>query len=482
MSEIRSLEPKSVFGFFDEISAVPRSSQHNEKIGEYLVQFAKDRNLEYYQDAAGNVIIYKEATPGYETADPVMIQGHMDMVAAVAEGYEHDFENEPLDLYIDGDYIKARGTTLGADDGIAVAMGLALLDAKDISHPALEIVITTDEEIGMLGAEALDGSKLHARKILNLDSEEEGILTVGCAGATNIEASIPVTRNIFRGALYKFAVQGLRGGHSGSDIEKERGNAIHIAGRVLEQAMDSVRFHIVTLSGGSVTNAICSKVTGEIIVDPDDTAAFVRAIQASASLIRSEYEASDPDLQIIAERDGDAEEAALDEESQRRALSYLVVAPYGVQNMSMELKGLVETSLSTGVLRLEENRLMTQAMIRSSVNSRRDFVARKAELLVKAFGGTATFDGAYGAWEFNADSDLLRVCVDAFERHFGRKPEVGAVHAGLECGKWAEKLGKIDAVSLGPDMMEVHSPNERLSISSTDRTWEYLKAILEACR
>jgi len=482
MSEISTLAPNNVFRYFDEISAIPRSSRNNEKISAYLIQFAKDHDLEYYTDEKGNVVIYKDATPGYETAEPVMIQGHMDMVAAVVEGAEHDFTKDPLDLYVDGDFVKAKNTTLGADDGIAMAMALAVLESDEIPHPALEVVCTVDEEIGMLGAGALDGSKLHARRILNLDSEEEGVLTVGCAGAVDADVTIPTPREMVKGIRYRFTVDGLLGGHSGNDINLERANAINVAGRVLMEASDNAHFNLVSLTGGAVTNAICVKVSGDIIVDENDLTAFERSIRESALRVKEEYRASDPGLRITAEKSGETEEMAIDDASQKKVLGYLETMLTGVQNYSVELEGLVETSLSTGVIRLDGDEMLTRAMIRSSVNSRKDNLARRVAVLANAFGGDCKLSGEYGAWEFKSDSELLDICVAAFEQHYGREPEIGAVHAGVECGKWAEKLGEIDAVSFGPDMMEVHSTNERLSISSTARTWEYLKAILAACR
>lgn len=482
MESIANLYPKDVFRYFKEVSDVPRSSKNNDKISEYLVNFAKNHALEYYQDKSGNVIIYKGATPGYENAEPIMIQGHMDMVAAVAEGSNHDFKNDPLDLYVDGDFLKARNTTLGADDGIAIAMALAILDSSDIPHPALEVVVTTDEEIGMIGAGELDGSKISARKILNIDSEEEGVLTVGCAGAVDVSVAIHTPRVDVSGVKYNIVIDGLLGGHSGNDIDKERGNAVNIAGRMLFEAAEKAKFNIVSLEGGYVTNAICNKVEGSIIVNTANKAAFESEIVASKNIIKNEYRTSDPGLDIRIENMGEVCELAIDEDSQRNVLGYLLTVPSGVQNRSVEIENLTETSLSIGIIRLDGDTMITKSMIRSSVNSRRDALADKIVTLAAAFGGQCEFRGEYGAWEFNENSKLLDICKDVFEKQYGHQPEVGAVHAGVECGKWAEKLGEIDAVSLGPDMLEVHSINERLSISSTLRTWEYVKNILAACK
>lgn len=482
MSDVSMLEPKNVFQYFDEISAVPRASKFNAKISEYLVNFAKKNDLEYYQDELGNVIIYKGATPGYETAEPVMLQGHMDMVAAVAEGYEHDFETQPLEIYVDGDYVTAAGTTLGADNGIAIAMALAALTSDQVSHPALEVLITVDEEIGMLGAEGLDPSKISARRIINIDSESEGVITVGCAGAVDCITTFETPRVTKYGVCYKYALDGLQGGHSGMDIDKERGNAIDLTGRVFLDCLKEARMNIVSLTGGAVTNAICNKVSGEVLVHPDDCIAFEKAMREVAAELKSEYEIADPGLRITMERVGEMETEVVADECQMNLMKYLFVIPTGVHHMSVALPGIVETSMSIGFIRLEGDTMQTGAMIRSSVDSRKKNLCQRVEMVSEAYGGKCEFSGDYGAWEFNNHSALLDICVDTFDLHFGRKPEVGAVHAGLECGKWAEKWGAIDAVSIGPEMMEVHSPNEKLSIPSTARTWEYLKAILAACK
>ncbi len=482
MCDVMALEPREVFRYFKEISDIPRASKNNEAISDYLVEFAKAHGLEYYQDEAYNVIIYKDATPGYEDAEPVMIQGHMDMVAVKTEDSEHDFAKDPLELVIDGDWLTAKDTTLGADNGIAVAMALAALESDTMRHPALEVVITVDEEIGMLGAEVLDGTRLNARKIINIDSEEEGVITVGCAGAVDIDVAFPVTRESFKGVKYKYLVDGLQGGHSGNEIKFERGNAANITGRVLLEAMNKARFGLVSLAGGSATNVILSSVTGEIIVNAEDVEDFETSVRESLALLKTEYRTSDPGLDIALTRAEEAEDKAIDEESQLRILRYLEAAPAGVQNMSVELEGIPETSISMGVVNLESNAFRTRSMARSCVNSRKQDLCKKFEILVNALGGRCSFSGEYSAWEFRKGSDLLETSMDVFEKLFGRPAEVGAVHAGVECCKWAEKLGEIDAISIGPDMPDVHSVNERVSISSTARTWTFVKRILASCK
>ena len=482
MSDVSKLAPQEVFRYFKEISDVPRSSSHNEKISAYLVNFAKEHELEYYQDESGNVIIWKDGTPGYENSDMVMIQGHMDIVAEKTEDSTHDFQNDPLELIVDGDTLTANKTTLGADDGAAIAMGLALLDSTDIPHPPLEFIATVDEEIGMLGAYALDGSKIRSRKVINIDSEEEGIITVGCAGAVDIFTSFPADKKLVNGVKYKYVVDGLLAGHSGLDIHQERANAGQIVARLFLDAREKAELNIVSINGGRATNVILGKVDGEVIVATSDVKAFEESIAASTEEIKAEYRTSDPGITVSIEAVGEASEEAVDTVCQDNFFKFLVACPTGAEHYSVELKGLVETSHSIGVVKLEDGRLITKSMSRSSVNSRNRLLARKIGIIAEALGAEVEHGSSYGAWEFNNKSDLLDVCINAYKEQYGEEPVVSAMHAGIECGIWAEKVGKVDAVSIGPDMTGVHSVNEELSIPSTERTWQYLKLILSHCK
>ena len=482
MSDVSKLAPQEVFRYFKEISDVPRSSSHNEKISAYLVNFAKEHELEYYQDESGNVIIWKEGTPGYENSDMVMIQGHMDIVAEKSEDSTHDFQNDPLELIVDGDTLTANKTTLGADDGAAIAMGLALLDSTDIPHPPLEFIATVDEEIGMLGAYALDGSKIRSRKVINIDSEEEGIITVGCAGAVDIFTSFPADKKLVNGVKYKYVVDGLLAGHSGLDIHQERANAGQIVARLFLDARENAELNIVSINGGRATNVILGKVEGEVIVATSDVKAFEESIVASTEEIKAEYRTSDPGITVSIEAVGEVSEEAVDTVCQDNFFKFLVACPTGAEHYSVELKGLVETSHSIGVVKLEDGRLITKSMSRSSVNSRNRLLARKIGIIAEALGAEVEHGSSYGAWEFNNKSDLLDVCINAYKEQYGEEPVVSAMHAGIECGIWAEKVGKVDAVSIGPDMTGVHSVNEELSIPSTERTWNYLKLILSHCK
>ena len=478
MSVLGNLQPESVFGFFEEIAAIPHGSFDNERISNYLVDFAKARGLEHYQDEALNVIIIKEATPGYENAEPVIIQGHMDMVCEKTAESDFDFKNDGLKLIIDGDILTADGTTLGGDDGIAVAMGLALLDAKDIEHPRLEVVITTDEEVGLLGAEAIDVSPLKGRKMINIDSEEEGIFTSSCAGGVTATAIVPVEREAFAGDIYKIRIEGLLGGHSGIEINKERANANILMGRVLYD-FDFADFRLVSLSGGKKDNVICKLSEAEVVTaaDADKIKAYADEMTA---MFRHEYRVADPDVRVVIEKTDSVAGMPLTAESTGKVVTYLMNTPYGVQNMSMDIEGLVETSLNIGALELEEDAMKAGYAVRSAAETRKDYIVKKLESLAKVLGGELTLAGAYPGWEYKADSPLRDTAVRVYEKMYGEAPEIAAIHAGLECGLFAGKMGSdLDCISIGPNMQGVHTPDETLSISSTKRVWEFLVEVLK---
>ena len=334
----------------------------------------------------------------------------------------------------------------------------------------------------MLGAYALDGSKIRSRKVINIDSEEEGIITVGCAGAVDIFTSFPADKKLVNGVKYKYVVDGLLAGHSGLDIHQERANAGQIVARLFLDAREKAELNIVSINGGRATNVILGKVEGEVIVAASDVKAFEEIIATSTEEIKAEYRTSDPGITVSIEAVGEASEEAVDTVCQDNFFKFLVACPTGVEHYSVELKGLVETSHSIGVVKLEDGRLITKSMSRSSVNSRNRLLARKIGIIAEALGAEVEHGSSYGAWEFNNKSDLLDVCINAYKEQYGEEPVVSAMHAGIECGIWAEKVGKVDAVSIGPDMTGVHSVNEELSIPSTERTWQYLKLILSHCK
>lgn len=483
MAVITDFEPKRVFHYFNEISKIPHGSYNTKAISDYLAGVARDLGLEYIQEEVGNVIIKVPASAGYEDAAPILLQGHMDMVCTVEPGRDIDMTKEPIKMIIDGDWLTADGTTLGGDNGIAVAMMLALAESKEYAHPALECVFTVDEETGLEGAEAIDASKLAARKMINLDSEEEGIITVSCAGGVSALVHLPVVRESVHGMGYRVSVGGLQGGHSGSDINKELGNANMLMGRALYDLRKKADFGLVKMAGGNVDNVICMACDAEIVVPSADKAAVEAAIAEVDAILKSEYKTSDPNVCVKVEALGEADYSATDAASTTRVLTYLMTAPYGIQNMSMDIEGLVETSLNLGTLKLEETEMTGLYALRSSLKSRQDYLEDQLSALVCALGGHVDYSLYYPAWEFRKDSPLRDTCIKVYEKMYGSEPEVEAIHAGLECGLFAGKMGEdFDAVSIGPDMYGVHTSDEKLNIPSTQRVWEYLLEVLKASK
>ena len=468
MGVLSDLQPQNVFRFFEELCAIPHGSHNTKAISDYLVAFAEARRLKFRQDELNNVIIWKAPTAGYENAPTVMIQGHMDMVAEKDADCAKDMEKEGLDLFVDGDLVGARGTTLGGDDGIAVAMALAVLDADDIPHGPLECLFTVDEEVGMLGARGLDASDLQAKYLLNVDSEEEKVLTVSCAGSTRTVCALPFARAPFEGTVCELVVDGLMGGHSGEEIHKGRANANILMGRALTELMNATDLRLLTVSGGAKDNAIPRDAKALVAVK--DFAAAEAAAKALGDALKNEYRTADPDIRVSL-RPADSELVPLDEDSTRRVAAFLFCAPNGVQMMSAEVPGLVQTSLNLGRVYTEGDSVVGWFMIRSSVNSQAAETTEKVIALTKALGGTVEIPASYSAWQYRPDSHLRDVMVEAFRAVYGEEPKVAALHAGLECGILSGKMPDLDCISFGPDLTNIHTPRERLHIASTERTW-----------
>ena len=495
MGVTSNLEPKKVFYYFEEISHIPHGSYNTKKISDYLANFAGERGLEYVQDELNNVVIYGPASPGYEDAEPVILQGHMDMVCQKVPGCPIDMENEGIKLVIDGDWLTADGTTLGADDGMAVAFMLALLDSPgEYEHPALECVFTVDEETGLEGAEGFDGSLLKGNRMVNLDSEDEGVITVSCAGGITGNGRFPVAREAAEGKAFNLKLTGLLGGHSGIEIDKERANADVLMGRVLSELSDCFDLRLVCMEGGSADNVICKESVAQIVVcgtkadcsggvctTPGTVSDCAEAIQET---LRREYALSDPDITLEVTDSDSTMFVPMDEKSTSRIISFLLNTPSGIMNMSMGIKGLVETSLNLGALKTTEEEVTMLYSLRSSVDSRLEFTQRRLADIAKVLGGEMEFSLYYPGWEYLADSPLRETCIEVYkEQYGGQEPTVEAIHAGLECGFFAGKKGHgFDAVSIGPTLKGVHTPDEKASISSTERTWKYLLGILKALK
>ena len=482
MRALENLKPENVFYYFEEIANIPHGSRNTKQISDYLVNFAKERNLEHYQDELNNVVIIKEASEGYESAEPVIIQGHMDMVCEKENGSTIDFEKDGLELYVDDGFVKAKDTTLGGDDGIAVAYALALLDSKELKHPRLEVVITVDEEIGMLGAVDIDLSMLKGHIMLNIDSDVEGEFLTSCAGGMSINSSIPVTRTAQTGLETIITLTGLDGGHSGAEIHKEHGNANILMGRILENIFNELPFGILDIKGGLKDNAIPRECTVTLLIPEEAREDVTRIVNATAKELAAELSVADPATRIDLSFGNVTEKNVLDYASVNKIILYLRTVPNGVINMSQVIPGLVETSLNLGILELKDNELSTLTSIRSSVATRKDDLKKRVMNIIEMLGGECEAEGEYPAWEYNDHSTLRPQVVKVYQELFGEEPKLTAIHAGLECGILSDKIPNLDCVSFGPTNYDIHTPKERLSISSTERYWNFLVKFLEEAK
>ena len=479
MRILENCEPKQVFYYFEEICKIPHGSGNTRQISDYLVNFAKEHGFDYVQDELNNVVIYKPATPGYENAPTVILQGHMDMVCEKRPDVEHDFTKDGLKLSVENGFVSANGTTLGGDDGIAVAYALALLDSKDLPHPALEVLITVDEEIGLLGAVDFDCSVLKGRRMINLDSEAEGSLWISCAGGLSAVSHIPVLRTDAEGEKLQIRICGLMGGHSGAEIDKKRANANVLMGRFLYGLKREAYYEIISLAGGQKDNAITRESLCEILVSEEDIAAVKAYAAKVQDGLREEYSGSDNDISVQIAKAGHESVQVLHPTSREKILFYLMEVPFGIQKMSSNIEGLVETSTNIGIVRLSEDEFFASSGVRSSVEAARDALSDKIQYLTEFLGGEYEAQGAYPAWEYRKESPLRDKMVSVYEDMYGQKPAVVAIHAGLECGLFYKKIDGLDCVSLGPDMKDIHTSEELLDIASTERVWNYLVKVLK---
>ena len=543
---LENLQPIEVFYWFEQICKIPHGSGNLQKISDFLVKFAKDRNLYVRQDSELNVIIKKPGSSGYEDHEPVILQGHMDMVAVKNKDASIDMVNDGLDVRTDGEIVWAEGTSLGGDDGIAVAYALAILDSDSILHPPLEVIITTNEEVGMDGAMALNCSDITAHKFINIDNEEEGAMIVSCAGGARFHGFLPIVRENKSGVKIKLHVKGLLGGHSGEMIKYGRGNANVIMGRLLLELTDALEIGIISLNGGVADNAIATDCEAELLlmgtaveshgnINGPDVSFFslygkLRSIALKVEEdIKSELGSRDPNFEIVVEeiKYSEEEESSdittvasvnLDSSvvanvdvsgkkeiisgvipcSQVRELARCICAmPFGVQAVSASIEGLVETSLNLGILRIVSNQsgavegknaastgTMNEAFlldysVRSSVASAKDALLKKLEIIVDSFDGIYEVTGEYPGWAYREESPLRDMMADIYKKLYNKDMKIQAIHAGLECGLFSEKIADLDCVSIGPDMQDIHSTGEKLSVASAGRTFEYLCAVLK---
>ena len=474
--KLAGLKPGSVFRYFEEICAIPHGSRNTKAISDYLVAFAKEHNLKYIQDESNNVILFGPGTCGMEDHAPVILQGHMDMVCEKEASCPLDMAVDGLDLMHDDRFVYAKGTTLGGDDGIAVAYALAILEDNTIAHPPLEVIITVDEEIGMLGANAIDLSMLRGRTLVNLDSEEEGIFTVSCAGGATSVISLPVERKAVYGPCVRLTVDGLQGGHSGAEIHKNRANANKVMGEYLSRIQKLMPLCLTSFSGGSKDNAIprsCQATVVAMGIGIERINDVAAQLQAE---IREKYDEPEATVQAF---DVDALGGnSLTTSATSDVISLLCACPNGVQSYSQDIPGLVQTSLNLGIAKLGD-RFTATFSVRSSVNQEKEELIRKLRELTDFYNGSYSQSGTYPAWEFRKDSPLRDTMVRIYQEMFGKEPQVLAIHAGLECGLLGDKLPGLDCVSIGPQMHDIHTSREKLEIASTERTWNFLLEVLK---
>lgn len=475
---LEGLKPEKVFYYFEEITRIPRSSGNEKQVSDYLYNLANIKGWEVIQDNALNIIIKKPATPGYENSPAVMLQGHMDMVCEKNEGVVHDFEHDSIKLRIIDNCIYGTGTTLGADNGIAVAMALAVLDSDDLEHPSLEVLITTDEEVGMTGAQKVDGSIFKSKYLLNLDSEDEGVFTSGCAGGCEILFKIPVKfQKVENKTAYKLTVKGLLGGHSGVDIKKERGNANKILGRVLYDIVDDT--DLVSINGGSKTNAIPREANAIITTDKIDV--IKNKLELWNDIIKNEFSFADPSVCVLIEQIN-VEETPMEKQLYKKVVAAINVIPSGILSSSTVLD-LVISSNNLGVIKTENNYICLYNNSRSSVETLLTHgFAPAMKQLADALEIECEIGGYYPGWEYVKNSAIRDLCIETYRDIYKKEPHVEAIHAGLECGLLIKKIEGLDAISLGPDARDAHSPNEHINIQSIKNTYNLICEILKRIR
>jgi dipeptidase D len=475
------LEPKEFFTHFEAISQIPRGSGNEKAVSDYVTGFARNLGYKVIQDNLLNVIIYKPASPGYENKPAVILQGHLDMVNEKNANTVHDFTKDPLKLYTDGDFVKAKGTTLGADNGTAIAMCMALLEDKTLPHPALEMILTVEEETGMAGAEGLDASLFSATRMINLDSSEEKIITIGCAAGVTVEYELPLTKQTLDGLMSAFTltVKGLHGGHSGADIHKGRGNALVILGCLLAALEKDFNIRLSSISGGMKLNAIPREATADFVVSDEYKEKIAACLNKNTQTFKDMYKETDPGLTITIDP-ATPPSYMFTQDCSDKTITSLLLLPNGVQAMSTDMPGVVAASCNVGVLETTENSVKISCFPRGASKHHLIGMEKQIRELAARTGALTRFIQRSPAWAFNPQSELLKTAVKIFETQNNQKPTVTALHAGLECGILAEKLPNLDIISLGPDTFDLHTPDERLSVSSLQRVWKYLLTLLKA--
>lgn len=481
MSEIKQLKPQSVWENFYEITRVPRPSKREEKIIQYLLDFGKKHGIETKRDAAGNVLMRKPATPGMENRKPIVLQSHVDMVCEKNADVKHDFLTDPIRTYVDGDWVRAQGTTLGADDGIGVAAQLAVLTDPSVKHGPVECLFTVDEETGLTGAFALEAGFFEGEILLNLDSEDEGEIFIGCAGGEDTTATFSYTTVGCPAdcRAFRLSVTGLKGGHSGDDIQKGLGNSIKLLARTLHYLAEKLPIHLFGIEGGNLRNAIAREAFANFAIAKGRVEELTARVGEMRDWLKNEFRTTEPDLKIEL-LPTDASSVVMEKEPQGRLINLLLALPHGAIEFSREIPGLVETSTNlASIKKIEGNRLFIATSQRSSVDSAKDYICASVAACFRLAGCTVEHSDGYPGWAPNPESPILDVTVEAYRRLFCTRPVVRAIHAGLECGLFLEKYPRLDMVSFGPTIRGAHSPEERISIETVQKFWELLLAVLE---
>ncbi len=476
MSKLEILNDKRVFHYFEEISSIHRGSGDMEAISRYCIAFADAHSLKHYTDDNKNVVIYKKGTKGYENSDPVILQGHLDIVCQKTDDCDIDFLTDGLDIYVDGDYIKAKGTTLGADNGIAVAMILAILESDDLAHPPIEAVFTTDEETGMYGAKALDMSVLKSKRMINLDSEDDDCITVSCAGGADFRVFQKLNFEKIQGEKVTLTLSGLLGGHSGVEIHKGRANANIVIGKLLNNLKKSTDFSIINICGGDKANAIPNTCTVEFCVE--DFSAFKKELDKSIELIKLEYLDREKSMVLSYIKNDKGEYSVLSKDDCTKFITALTCTPNGVLEMSAEISGLVETSLNLGILNIKNETLTIHYGLRSNKQVALDSLCEKMETFFDMLSFSHDCFGHYPPWEYRADSSIRDLYIETYVQQFDEEPKVEALHAGLECGVFASAIEGFDCIAIGPTINDVHTVKEKLSITSASRIYATLVKLL----
>ena len=484
MAEILgNLNPKQVFHYFEEMTKIPHESGNEAAISDYLVNFAKTHQLEYIQEPCKNVIIKKPATKGYESAPRVILQGHMDMVCVKEDELDFNFETDALPIYVDGDWLRAKGTTLGADNGIAVAMSLAILADDTLEHPALTVLVTTEEETGMDGVMALDPANVPGDILINIDSEEEGFALTSCAGGVRNSLKLPIEWTSVEGdgmVTYDLVISGLKGGHSGIEINKGRANANKLMGRLLTE-LHGLGGYISQLFGGEKMNAISKRAQLTYTLPANQVNQLKEKVQAFEEMVRIEFSVTDPGV-VVTMSERELVTKVFTEKMATNLEYILKLIPYGPQTMSAAIEGLVESSTNPGVVEMLENEIAIDSAIRSSVSSLKAEITQRIQAIAQLTGASVELIADYPEWQFAPESKVREVMKEVYQQMYGKELQISAIHAGLECGFLSQKLGNVDMISIGPDITGAHTPKESLSISSTERVDQFLCEVLKSIK